>query len=84
MELTLTELKNLNYFQQVVTVDMEDRRQLFDLGLWNDTVNNSYKFEPTIETIKSSAFILSKYYGRITKYALWPCTVTGFRIVFGN
>lgn len=84
MELTLTELKNINYFKQVVNVDIEDKRELFGLGLWNETVNNSYKFEPSIETILASAFILSKYYGRITRYALWPCSVTGFRIVFGN
>ena len=65
-------------------VEMEDKRVLSDLGLHSFTNNNSYKDEPSIYTIYESAQTLEKYYGRITKYSLWECSVTGWRIVFGN
>jgi hypothetical protein len=84
MKLIQTESKNINYFKQVIELDRADRVELFNLGLYNQTVNNSYNTKPTIETIEACAFILSKYYGRITKYAIWTCSIAGVRIIFGN
>jgi len=82
--LQATDIKSLKYSFEMNELDPTDRKKLFDLGFWNDTVNNSIKTEPTEEVIEQAAGILSIYYGRITKYVVWPCQVCGFRIVFGN
>jgi hypothetical protein len=80
----LDDIKNISYAHHVVNMDFKDRCELFELGFWNETVNNSTREKPTDEVIEHAVFILSKYYGRLTKYALWECSVCGYRIVFGN
>jgi hypothetical protein len=80
------DIKHLHYADsaKVPECSIEDKRRLNDLGLWSFTNNNSFKDEPSIYTIFECAEILESYYGKITKYSLWACSVTGWRIVFGN
>lgn len=77
-------IQDLKYNTDAERLEPEDRRKLWDLGFHNETPNNSLKETPSAAILEEAAFVLSKYYGRITKYYAWPCPVCTFRIVFGN
>jgi hypothetical protein len=84
MEIKKTsDIQNLIYHTGKVKLDFSDKKELYELGFYNSTVNNSLEKNPSIETINKGAEILSKYYGRITHYHLWECKYSGFRIVYG-
>jgi hypothetical protein len=78
-----TNIQDLIFNKGKVKLDFSDKKELYKLGFYNSTVNNSLEQNPSIEIINKGAEILSKYYGRITHYHLWECKYSGFRIVYG-
>lgn len=66
-------------------MERQDSRRMWDLGAWDETNNNSFKEEPSAETIAECAFILEKYFGRITAVSIWYCEpIEAWRVCFGN
>lgn len=68
-----------------VTVPIEVKRELFEIGFHNGSNNDCIKYPLTDEQIKKAAELLSPYYGIITKYYTWYCnSIKTYRIIFGK